>query len=276
MQHTLFSTAYYEERMKGYMDNLNLLYVAFTRARDLLYLGVPERKDDKLQHVGDLIRTILPMTPVKGPALEPIQTYRKGNIISIGKLPDYSVPAEVPDPWQFTGYPVTFREKRLKVRSRSDEYFLDEEGRFQSNRMYGNIMHMIFSRIENSSDVDRVVSLYYRQGVLPGSEKEGIKMKIRKMIAQPEVAAWFSDSSWTIYNERSILCGEGRVLRPDRVMVKGDQAIVIDFKFGELEKPYYLEQVATYMRQMMTLGFRQVKGYVWYANLGRTIQITEI
>jgi hypothetical protein len=276
MQHTLFYSSYYEERMKGYMDNLNLLYVAFTRARDVLYLGVPDRDEDKLQHVGDLIRSILPLAPPKGPALEPLEVYRNGSILSIGELPDYTVPGETPDPWQFTSYPVTYREKRLKVRSRSDEYFLDEEGRFQSNRMYGNVMHMIFSRIETRWDIDQVISSFHQQGVLPGSEIDHVRMQIEKMIAQPEISAWFTDTSWSIYNERSIMCGGGRVLRPDRVMIKGDHAIVIDFKFGELEKPHYLEQVAAYMRQMRNMGFERVEGYLWYANLGRTVQITDI
>jgi hypothetical protein len=121
-----------------------------------------------------------------------------------------------------------------------------------------------------------VISSFHRQGVLPGSETEEIKSQIRKMIAQPEVGAWFTDTSWSIYNERSILCGGGRVLRPDRVMIKGEQAIVIDFKFGELQKPHYLEQVAAYMRQMRNMGFGRVEGYLWYANLGRTVQITDI
>jgi hypothetical protein len=171
---------------------------------------------------------------------------------------------------------VTYREKRLKVRLRSDEYFLDEEGRFQSNRMYGNIMHLIFSRIIHVSDVEQVISSFYRQGVLPGSDRERINLQIQNMISQPEVATWFSDNSWTIYNERSMLCGGGKILRPDRVMIKGNQVIVIDFKFGEAEKAYYLEQVAAYMHQMVKLGYDHVAGYVWYVNLGKTIQITEI
>ena len=274
MQHTLFSSDYYEERMKGYMDNLNLLYVAFTRAQDVLYAGIPASEGEKMQHVGDLIWSILPLTPEKGPALESLENYREGNAISLGRLPDYRVREEEPDPWQFTSYPVMHRERQLRIRSRSDEYFLDEEGRFQSNRMYGNIMHMIFSRIQTGQDVDRVVSSFYRQGVLPGSEREHITGQIRGMISQPGVKSWFSDPSWTVYNERSILCGDGRVLRPDRIMTKGDHVIVVDFKFGGIEKEQYRRQVAAYMQQLKMLGYARVTGYIWYVNMGRTIQIT--
>ncbi len=47
MKHTLFSEYYYQERMKGYLDSLNLMYVAFTRAVDVLCLGLPERMESK-------------------------------------------------------------------------------------------------------------------------------------------------------------------------------------------------------------------------------------
>jgi len=275
MQQTLFSAGYYQERMKGYMDNLNLLYVAFTRARDALYLGIPDRGEEKLTHVGDLICSILTQAPVKGPALNPLETYRQENRISIGELPETGKATATTDHWQFTRYPVTDRKNHLRIRLRNDDYFVDEEGRFRTSRMYGNVMHMIFSRIETIADVEKVLGSLHRDGLLPGSERDRVREQIHAMIRRAGVEEWFSGGSWTVHNERSILCGGGRVIRPDRVMTRGDRARVVDFKFGEVERAAYLEQVAGYMRQLSGLGYREVEGYVWYVNLGRTVQISE-
>jgi predicted RecB family nuclease len=62
-------------------------------------------------------------------------------------------------------------------------------------------------------------------------------------------------------------------LRPDRVIVDGDKATVIDFKFGETEKASYHKQVKSYMEQLSGMGFGRVEGYLWYVMLGRTVKM---
>ncbi|MGW8315373.1 MAG: UvrD-helicase domain-containing protein [Bacteroidales bacterium] len=273
MQHTLFSSFYYQERMKGYMDNLNLMYVAFTRAKEVLYLGVPEREEEKLDHIGDLLQRLMPMVPDKGPALDALNRYRREQLVSVGALPAHSTPIEEPGLWQFSHYPVTRRKLTLKVRMRSDEYFVDGERGPRSVRMFGNVMHQLFSGIDDLSDIDRVVEAFHREGLLPGDAREQIREYIHEQIDQAEVRDWFSAGHQQIFKERSILCGDGVVIRPDRVMVEGDRATVVDFKFGEVEREQDQRQVARYMQHLEKLGYSPVHGYVWYVNLGKTIQI---
>ena len=74
---------------------------------------------------------------------------------------------------------------------------------------------------------------------------------------------WF-DGSYKMYNECTILSsGENRSRRPDRVMVKGDEAVVVDYKFGR-EREEYDIQVKNYMNLLKDIGYSNVKGYVWY------------
>ena len=103
---------------------------------------------------------------------------------------------------------------------------------------------------------------------------EGQKAAIRKLIHQrirsPRAAGWF-DGSWQLYNERAILFknadGKAQTKRPDRVMVKGDQAVVVDFKFGT-PRPEYDEQVTSYCRLLEAMHFQRVEGYLWYVYSG--------
>jgi hypothetical protein len=140
--------------------------------------------------------------------------------------------------------------------------------------MYGNMMHQIFSRIKFHEDLGRVLDALQKEGQVPGKERDELESMIRKKLNTPVVHNWFSEGRMKqVFNERSILCGDGSVLRPDRVIVEGERLTVVDFKFGELEKPGYVSQVRSYMDRLRQMGYRQVDGYLWYVILDKTVKI---
>jgi ATP-dependent helicase/nuclease subunit A len=274
MKQTLFSSFYYEERMKGYMDSLNLMYVAFTRAADVMYIGVPDREVKKLKNMGDLLRSIMEMTPPRGPALEPLSHFRSGDLITVGGLEERSGMPAGEAPWQFRPYTANQGIRIPKVRMRSDTYFVDEEGNFTTDRVFGNMMHMVFSRISTSKDVEPLLDNLLKEGLLSIGDRLQLEGEIMKMITQPGVEPWFSETGdRIIYSERSILCGKGMVLRPDRVIVEGDRVTVVDFKFGQIQKGMYVNQVRGYMDQLRSMGYHEAKGYIWYAMLEKIVQV---
>jgi len=274
MIHTLFAPAYYRERMKGYMDKINLLYVAFTRARDLLYIGIPGKEVNGVKSTGDLLQAIMNMSPEKEPCTAPLQSYLDANVMLIGEMPDYPSRPPVEDSWQFRSYPVNRENRSLKVRLRSDQYFVDEGGVFRTGRMYGNVMHQLFSRISTVKDLEPVLSAMQKEGQIPEREREDLGRMIRQKISGSTVSHWFSEGETKqIYNERAILCGDGALLRPDRVIVEENRLTVVDFKFGEIEKPSYIKQVRNYMEQLGRMGYKHVDGYIWYVMLDKTVKI---
>jgi hypothetical protein len=274
MVHTLFSQSYYRERMKGYMDKLNLLYVAFTRARDLLYVGIPLREANEVKTTGDLMLNIMDRLPDMEPCTAALQTYLKGNELNMGEMPAYQVKEPAGDPWMFRSYPVNLDKRIVKVRIRQDQYFVDEEGIYRTERMYGNIMHQIFSRIIREKDLEQVLVDMHKEGQVPGKELKTLETLIRQKLNRPEVSPWFSpDQHAQVYSEHAILDGRGGMLRPDRVIVGKERVTVIDFKFGELEKKHYREQVANYMEKLREMGHMHVEGYLWYVMLDKIEKI---
>ena len=274
LKQTLFSSSYYTERMKGYMDNLNLMYVAFTRAIDVLYLGVPVQEAEELKTTGDLFCSLLEKSPVRGPALEKLSSYLSENRITIGQMPAVIRKTGQKDAWFFGSYPVNRAGRSLKMRMRTDEYFLDEAGAYRTEQLYGNMMHRVFSLIYTAGDVEKVLDEMKGEGILPGKEKEKLRRRIMEMISQPGIRDWFQPNpDRRIHNERSILCGNGLVFRPDRVIVNGEKVTVVDFKFGQTEREYYRNQVAGYMERLREMGYAKVSGFIWYVNLGKTVQI---
>ncbi|MFO7933913.1 MAG: UvrD-helicase domain-containing protein [Bacteroidales bacterium] len=280
MKETLFSQDYFQERMKGYMDNLNLMYVAFTRAKDALYIGVPGnvedlRKTGKIRHAGDLLLASFGQEPSVTPFLTPWKQLRSGPVIRIGSLKEERRKEDGSgDQWKFTTYPVIRRE-RLRVRLRSDEFFVDEEGTFSSRLSYGTIMHQIFSGIGTEKDLEPALFSMQNRGLIPEKDRNELQEKISEMIARPGIREWFLEKDGRrIFNERSILCGNGEVIRPDRVIVDPRWITVVDFKFGMNENPVHRRQVMEYVERLRSMGYAAVEGYLWYAMLDKRIKVT--
>lgn len=274
MKHSLFSEDYYQERMKGYLDSLNLLYVAFTRAVDVLWVGLPEREEKKLKHMGDLLVDILDKSPPKDPALEILDSYRRGDEISIGSPPVSEKSTFEKDPWQFTTYVSNSGNRAPRLHMRSDSYFVDEEGVFGNDRLFGNVMHMVFSRIEYFEDVDGALAGLLREGVISLRHVPPLKKKILEMLSGEEVSEWFRKMDGRkIYNERNILGPNGSLFRPDRVILDEKLVRVVDFKFGQQTQEKYVNQVRRYVHLLEEMDYPWVEGYIWYATLGKIIQI---
>jgi ATP-dependent helicase/nuclease subunit A len=274
MKHTLFAQDYYRERMKGYLDSLNLMYVAFTRAAEVLFLGIPDPEEGRLRTVGDLIPSVLDMEAGKGPALGPLSCYRKGSVISVGEMPRCDKVPGKDTSWKLPPYHANEGKGTLRLRLASDQMLAGDEGISRTGRGFGNMMHQVFSRIITADDLVPVLDRMEREGLVFPGERSLLQDQIRDLISAPEIRDWFSGGEGrNILNERSILCGDGEVARPDRVIVDGGSATVVDFKFGRVERDSYEEQVRYYMELLAAMDYDPVRGFIWYAMLGKTKQI---
>jgi hypothetical protein len=83
------------------------------------------------------------------------------------------------------------------------------------------------------------------------------------------VAEWF-DGTWSdIKHEAEILRKGNRTHRPDRVMIKDNRVVVVDYKFGELKSTKYNKKVDKYMDLIREMGkYDTIEGYIWYVMLG--------
>ena len=124
--------------------------------------------------------------------------------------------------------------------------------------------------MRNSHTLDDIPSALKRlkmEGVIESNKhEESIVKLVNWALGHPKVKEWFN-GEWTLYNECAILYRkDGEVLqtkRPDRVMRKDDEVVVVDFKFGK-PNPEYNEQVERYMKLLREMGYKQVRGYLWY------------
>ena len=97
---------------------------------------------------------------------------------------------------------------------------------------WGKLVHQALEHVHKTDDLDEAIVRMKYAGLITASESKTLKEKLNEVIQIPEVKPWF-DESWEVLAEHEILLPDGNSYRPDRVIIKQGQAIVIDYKTGE-------------------------------------------
>lgn len=259
LEESLFSEDARMEKASDWLDGVNLLYVAFTRAVDALWVMVPEitRPSSGSAGTAGLINEALVRLP------EDFKAHDEEGIryIECGQLPPLEKQEREPQP-EISRY--DFSEPRGSLRLRTggalpqDEIKLAEPG----GRTYGIMMHEILSRVTTVEDIRHAVGQACAGGLLPLSGLDATVSRLSEMLTSDRVKQWFDGSS-RVMTEATILLPTGAARRPDRVMINDDAVTVVDFKFGE-PSPRHLKQAADYRELLTAMGYSNVKSWLWY------------
>ena len=126
----------------------------------------------------------------------------------------------------------------------------------------GELIHEALGLIQRIEDLPTAVATLLHKGYIGSEEAAYLRKTLLEVISLPEVADWYS-GNWEVKNEADILTAEGSLLRPDRVMIQGKKAIVVDYKTG-LPFDSHRIQVDTYMRALSEMGYKEVSGFIYY------------
>jgi ATP-dependent exoDNAse (exonuclease V) beta subunit len=287
-ENTIYKEVVTEEHVQNIVDNLNLVYVAMTRACDSLFIiGI---RGAAATHRSQMIEATIKdlhkdTTEIDGTPLhytlpdaedEAIElTYGSLDGLFNEKETEKSQNAflkEVePVEVKIASYErkAEFRQSNKSLTFADDA--IDETDRQRYIRM-GTVMHQIFSEIKTTDDVEPVLTRMEFDGTLydDGMTREGLVSELQKKFQNPQVKNWFS-GGWTLYNECAIIDREGEQ-RPDRVMTDGKETIVVDFKFGKPHYDYHA-QVERYKKLLEDMGMPGVKGYLWYVTLNKIEEV---
>ena len=154
----------------------------------------------------------------------------------------------------------------------------DEQAEQQSYIKTGLLLHYLFSNIETADDVDRCLHDMEMEGLFDESVITPNKLKnmLHKRFSNPKVKEWFG-GGWTLFNECTILEYDPHTdklteHRPDRVMKRGDEVQIVDFKFGK-PQPEHTDQVRRYISLTHDMGYTDVKGYLWYVYSDNIVEV---
>ena len=261
MADSAYSEQYIEEHMNLRVDSLNMLYVALTRAEDNLFVFTDYKlnKDGKApKHVGSYL------VAFQG------TEYEQGQVVvkrQESKAENQEIKAELwanSDQVRF----IQSQEGALYTENGNEAY------RRVARMEEGTLCHEIFANIQKSEDLDAVLDDFETRGEIRNKAQ---REELRELISSAwtgnaEMRSWFVDP-WELKLEKGIM-QDNKEIRPDRVMIdkNTNDAIVLDYKFGKRNN-HYDTQVRQYMDALLSLGHPHVRGYLWYAQENRLVEV---
>jgi ATP-dependent exoDNAse (exonuclease V) beta subunit len=312
---TVFADDYLEDRRKQLIDNLNTFYVASTRAAKGMRIiaSTPSAKcmdgcrnsSAVMYPFTDMSQILYWYAEIKGADAgfvkekEEAETdesegrlnYIKGDVYDFSSLhgSDQNLLAEDTVISEYPSYPINpdyiddksgLMKKRVRLDFSSDSYdFFSDDGKTgieASVRLRGIVMHNILSKVKSPSDLDKAVDEVFESGDIDENEMNEIISFLRGRIQSVAEYGWFPEIPAEVENEISLIDADGRIYRPDRVILHPDGSVaVVDYKFGARNEKY-LFQIGKYADIYKRMGYDNVKAYLWYVPAGEIINASDL
>lgn len=289
MQESEFEAEFQEEKTQMIVDNINLLYVAFTRAeKNLIVFTRTPQKDNSYGTVGKILLEALPKIAQKYNLKSELPEWEFGEKITDSNKRSNSEEdnplARIPQPieveFKHTNAKVEFRQSNKSVKFQNGE---ETEQQEYINK--GILMHSLFSNLRQGSEaeIEKALNDMEKEGLIADlSEKKKMHDLALRRMEQLKYKEWFAQDN-RLYNECKLIYrnsdGEFEQCQPDRVIVNGNNITVVDFKFGK-QKEEYVQQVKNYIDLLSQTKFKgvdssrqTVKGYIWYVYNNNVIEV---
>jgi ATP-dependent exoDNAse (exonuclease V) beta subunit len=261
-----FGSTYGKEVRLSYLDSLNMLYVAFTRAEEVIW-GLSDFTQSKKGEIspkrtGNLLYELF-LNGFSGENLDSKQFWNPDSYtFDWGDWPepkkdlvkkDFSI---TPMRWEYSDW-------KSKLKTRDYAWDFSEAGVSARNqRMLGVIVHEILEKAIDLEEGLNLVRQFGFEGRLDEETRSLVSSQLQELFELPEFKNWYS-SAYQAMSEQGILLPGGSQKRPDRILIGKDKAVVVDFKTGE-QKESHFSQVRDYMHLVSQLSQKPVEGYLCY------------
>ena len=280
MQQSSFSEEYYRELVMSHVDAINLLYVALTRASEELYIYLPSRLNTKSKSE-DNITSIVPLvsnalsavcsTPEEYNGVEGKErmVFSYGKRVTTHSAKRRSTSEDI----ILDFYPT--HQPTLSIHAPSKRY--DEEGlrAGSKERDLGIKLHRIFERANNIEELHRAIDALEVDCFVSAEEAVSLHANIEQALQNPTINEWFT-KSWDDVKTEAEIITPSDIRRPDRVMIEGSRAVVVDYKFGHTKSKTHTKQMNDYMEIINQMGiYTKIEGHIWYITIGDVVTVTK-
>jgi len=274
LSQTSFAERYRKEVMMAYLDSLNMIYVALTRAEEV-FLAFAEAHSSKgdgvLNKLSYNIQMALRSAMGQNGLMDLSKYYDDENaVLDIGDWPDaVKVKAYLPSPpdlsWSYRNWSNLLRVRKY------NEGLSEEKAALQAKRNYGVVVHRILEKLKDVEELELLLQEAYFDGQFDLKEMEEVKLLLSKLFEDNLMREWFAKGI-PVLTEQGILLPGGSSKRPDRIVLGKDAVTVIDFKTGE-EKEKHRKQVDEYVNLIEEVSQKPTKGYLVYIETGHIKKI---
>lgn len=256
LQSAGLNNAFLQEQLDETLDNLNLLYVAFTRAVERLYVITFRGADTTMKSVDQWINPYLEKTggvsPFEFGELKlPLEKSKKSNLSRL--LP-----------------PMAFHLDSSSVQIKSSA-FQSDQGKLDPIQK-GITIHDILSQIRTRSDIEKEIEQAERKGMISQAEALDLQSKLIKLLTHPLLEQHYHtpDNSLT---EKELITAQGKILRPDKISVLNGKTYIIDYKSGNRNDRKYESKMNEYKLALMELGYSNITKILAYVESNEVIEL---
>lgn len=282
LKDTIFENEYFEEYGKVLIDNINLLYVALTRAEEVLIVNARMPKNNNSKKIPEIKDVSGLLYELFQPAISSTTNTNRESLLA-----HYNPESHCYENGTQTKYDLLPKEKehelmsapyssnswgtKVRIRRKADGMLNDMFEKREARISLGISIHQVLSKIETTADTEQQIYLLQQVGLLSETDIMEVRDQIRQVLGNKQVESWF-DGSYIVKTECPILTGTGHKYQPDRVMLKGQEAIVVDFKTG-VENSSHVDQIKKYRELLREMGYTVTGTYLLYTKQNRVEEI---
>lgn len=265
IQKTKFSEQSESENLKRILDELNVTYVALTRAEKELFITIADqKKPNEINGVETFFHQVLPH--LKEQENKRFSFGDKTNYPNKkSKVKTAKIKELTQGNWR-NKIKISFSAPAIwNVPENSEEAF-----NIADPRKFGNLIHACFARLKTTDELDSVIEIFVETGHIEKSESETIKTIILNTLQVEPLKSIWNNGKHII--EKEIITKEGENYRPDRIINFEEINYLIDFKTGEPSKKDHI-QIKNYATLLTALGFENISAYLLYTNSSSAVKI---
>lgn len=258
------SMVYMERSQEELLDNINVLYVALTRAEEQLYVISNKNLTSKGELQNNMSSYFIKYLDFKGVYPDEKSEFEFGdsNRLSASKgdkekQPTIEIVNEVFDP------------KKIKIAQREALMWGTDQVKAIE---FGNVMHEILSFVKNATDIELAVIKAIENGLITESQKSDIITTLIEIVDHPELAVFFGEEM-KVFNEQNIIKFGMPTIKPDRVSINGNLAYLLDYKTGAHQAKYE-KQLSEYAKALEEMGFSVSKKTLAY--IGEKLEVVHL
>ena len=257
---------YNQKKQEELLDDINVLYVAMTRAEEQLYVisGMQTKAKTTGEYPNNMATFFIKFLEDKGFDESKLE-------YEFGKAEKLSVTKETKDETEtIPQLSATLNPKNIKIAQRESLMWNTKQ---QKAIEYGNILHEILSFVKTKDDIDLALTKAIENGLIISSQKEEVQKTIQQIVNHQDLELFFSNEH-KILNEKIIIQKEGSIVKPDRMVLNSNNEIyLLDYKTGSHQTKYQL-QLENYQKAIEKMGFKVTKKALVY--IGETLEVVNL